>query len=371
MSTPSTHVSSNSVLCQVGESGARPVRVLVVDPSPAAGRLVRACDPGLVPMHVTRLGSLSAAKAHLTDKPVDLVVIEPRLPDGSGLALQQMLQRRYRHIDSIIIACDPSLEDAMRAIRSGASDFLVKPLDPAMLTDRLKAVLDRRQRRREQTERVRRLRSACRKLERTRREVTQQVDTLCEDLVGAYQELADEMQHAVARREYETIIQDELDLEPLLRKTLTYLVDKTGPANAAIFLPAVAEDEFSLGGYVNYDCANGSADMLLQHLGDVLAPRVVEQDQPVHLRDEAELAQWIGDDAAYLADCEVVAFGCRHEGEPLAAVVLFRDRHEAFDPGFVQTCNVVGAMLGERLVKLIRIHHRATADSPFHAEDED
>ncbi|MFW6059840.1 MAG: response regulator [Phycisphaeraceae bacterium] len=351
-------------------SAARPVRVLVVDPSPAAGRLIKACDPGTMPMHVTRLGSLSAAQAHVAEKPVDVVVIEPNLPDGSGLTLQAMLQRRYRDIDSIIISSQPTLDDAVQAMRGGAADFLIKPLDPTLLTERLRTIIDQRQRRREQTERVRSLRRTCRRLERTRREVTQQVDMLCEDLVGAYQELADQMQHAMSRREFETVIRDELDLEPLLRKTLTFLVDKTGPTNAAVFLPAVAADEFSLGGYVNYDCAAGSADMLLEHLGDVVAPRIADRDEPVHLRDDAALAQWIGDDAAYLADCELLAFGCREEGEPLAAIVLFRDRSEPFDEPTVQTCRVIADLLGERLVKLIRIHHRATVDNPFHSDDE-
>ena len=367
---------SNPSSCASGEISARhgetrPARVLVVDPSPAAGRLLRACDPGTTPLHITRVPTLAEAHKHVAHKPIDVAVIEPALPDGSGLTLHRQLNRRYRRIDTLIVASDPTFDQAVQALRAGAADFLTKPLDPAVLSDRLRRLLDARQQQKEQTERVRRLRRACRKLEEAREEVTQQVDTLCEDLVGAYQELADQMQDAVSRREFETVIRDELDLEPLLRKTLTYLVDQAGPTNAAVFLPAIADDEFSLGGYVDYDCATGSADMLLQHLADVLAPRVADRDAPLRLNDDASLEQWIGDDAAYLADCDVIAFGCQHEGEALAAIVLFRDRNEPFSESMVQTCRMVGQVLGERLVKLIRVHHRMTADHPNPSDDLD
>jgi len=347
----------------------RALRVLVVDPSPAAGRLIAACDPGAAPLRTTRVGSLAEARAHLASKPVDLVVLEPALPDGSGLALRDELNRRFRRIDTLVISGEPSMESAVQALRAGAVDYLVKPLDPVQVADRLRRVIWQRAERRGQAERVRRLRRACRKLDQARIEVTEQVDVLCEDLVGAYQQLADQMNHAVCEREYASAVGDELDLEPLLRKTLTFLVDKAGATNAAVFLPALSDEEFSVGGYVNYDCDTGAADMLLQHLADVLAPRIAEHGEAVRLSDEDALAEWIGDDAAYLAECDVIAFGCRQEGEPLAAVVLFRDAEEPFDEAVMDTCNAVARAMGERLVKLIRIHHRMTSENPFYSED--
>ena len=352
-----------------GSNGARALRVLVVDPSPAAGRLIAACDPGTVPIRTAQVTTLAAARAHLAHKPVDLVVLEPELPDGSGLALRDELNRRFRRIDTLVISGNPSMELAVQALRAGAVDYLTKPLDPVQVSDRLQQIIAQRGERREQSERVRRLRRACRKLDEARLEVTEQVDTLCEDLVGAYRELADQMNHAVCQREFAGAIGDELDLEPLLRKTLTFLVEKAGATNAAVFLPAMSDEEFNVGGYVNYDCDTGAADMLLQHLADVMAPRVAAHRKPVHLSDEASLAAWLGDDAAYLAECDVVAFGCRQEGEPLAAVVLFRDAAEPFDDELLATCEAVSRTLGERLVKLIRVHHRMSAD-PFYSEGE-
>src|SRR5690606_39228493 len=156
------------------------------------------------------------------------------------------------------------------------------------------------------------------------REVSEQVDILCHDLVTAYQDLAVQMQQVVHTSEYAMVIRDELDLEKLLRRTLEYIIEKAGASNAAIFLPS-SMDEYSLGGYVNYDCTPESADMLLQHLGDVFAPKVARQNELVHITDNIALCGWLGDDAMWLEDRHVLAFGCRQDDEALAVIAVFRD----------------------------------------------
>ena len=93
-------------------------------------------------------------------------------------------------------------------------------------------------------------------------DVTSQVDSLCNDLVHAYQELTDQISHVTAVTEFAAVIRQELDVEELLRTTLEYLLRKLGPTNAAIFLPA-AGDEFTLGAYINYDCTKEAGNFLL------------------------------------------------------------------------------------------------------------
>ena len=365
----SSHFYATSLSQKQSERAARPLRVLVVDPSPGSVQLAKACVPTEVALRIARVGTLKAGRRYITTKPVDVAIIESDLPDGSGLALSKLVNRRYRRIDSIFISAKPTLEAAMKAVRHGAADFLTKPIDSQRLAGCLRSLVDDRLRQRDRNRRIRRLRRACRQLDQSRREVTHQVDVLCEDLIGAYQELADQMQHSVSRREFEAAIRDELDLDPLLRKTLTFLLDKTGPANAAIFLPAIAMDEFSLRGYVNYDRAGEAAELLMQQLTDVLAPQVACREEPMHLTDDEQIARHLGG-MTYLLGCEILAFGVQAEGEPLAAVVLFRDRSEPFDASMIQACTAISAPFGERLVKLIRIHYRATmTDDQLHYDE--
>ena len=183
----------------------------------------------------------------------------------------------------------PDFSLAQEAMQIGAADIIIKPAkaDTAWLestAQRVTAVLDRQWTERVRSTRIRKLKRLCRKLNDARLEVTEQVDVLCNDLVTAYQELAVQVQNVTQTAGYREAIGEELDLEAVLRKTLEYIVQQAGPCNAAVFLPSSA-DEFSLGGYVNYDCTKESADMLLEHLADVLAPAGCEQGRRAHARD--------------------------------------------------------------------------------------
>ena len=354
----------------------RAVRVLLVDTDPGLSDLLKQSAPAGEPVQFTYARSLTEARAHLTEKSVDLAVINPVLPDGNGLDLADELNKSRRITSTILIGDEPNVESAMKAIRVGASDYLVKPLDPKDADERVRKVLTRQRKSRNQAQRVRRLRRLCKKLNQARVDVSKQVDVLCNDLVTAYQELAGQMQQVVQASEFGAVIRDELDLEHLLRKTLEHLVEKAGATNAAVFLPS-SMDEYTLGGYVNYDCTPDSSDMLLQHLADVVAPKVAGRDDLVHITDNQSLAHMLGGDAVYLVDSHMLAFACRSENESLAVVALFRDGSDPFDQSVLDTAEAVGPLLGEALARVIRIHHRGLDDDAYEdgyfgtPEDED
>ena len=210
---------------------------------------------------------------------------------------------------------------------------------------------------RRRVRRVKRLRRVCRKLNQAHEEVSQQVDILCNDLVTAYQELAAQINQVSETGGFTDLLRQELDLEQVLRKTLEHTLEKAGPTNAAIFLPATA-DEYAVGGYVNYDCSRESADLLLQHLASVVAPSIAEHSRAVSISDDQTLADWFGDDWNYLAGSHLLAISCRHDDEALAVLVLFRDETEPFDDKLAEHLSAIGPLLGGYLAKVIRVHHR-------------
>ncbi len=335
---------------------AKPFIVLLVDDEPQVSRLLGECITG-DHMLLLQARSLDEARKHLAAHRVDLVLIEPNLARGEAMTLTEELAHNRRSPQTIVITGQPSLERAMDAIRVGAAAFMVKPLDMTLLNQRVREAMARRKAQDRHLDRLRRLRSMCQELRAARQEVTQQVDILCNDLVTAYQELATQMQSVVQTSEFAATIKQELDLEQMVRKVLEYLLDKAGPTNAALFLPTGNMD-YALGGYVNYDCSAGSSDLVLQHLADILAPRIAKQDAPIHLTDNQALTQWLGDDAAYLADCHVLGFACCHAGEPLAIIVLFRDAAQPFDAPLIETVTGIAPTLAEYLARIIRVHHR-------------
>jgi len=348
-------------------SSARDFRVLVVDAQPDAGRRIADMldNDQLI---IAQAATLAEARQRIGNDRVDLALIDPDLPDGSGLDLARDLARPGQCTQTILLTDHADLEQAVAAMRLGVSDLVAKPLNAGELAERVKMAIHRQASTLDERRKLRKLQKLCKRLDAARKEVSEQVDILCNDLVTAYQELAMQMQQAVQTSEYAGIVRDELDLECLLRRTLEFIAQKAGPTNAALFLPATA-DEYTLGGYVNYDCSSDSADILLQHLADVIAPRIAERDAPVHLTDNGTISDWLEGDGAYLADSHIVGFAARSDDEVLAVIVLFRDHSQPFDTDLVETLNSIAPMLGEYLARIIRVHHRHLPEGFEEEED--
>jgi FixJ family two-component response regulator len=290
-----------------------------------------------------------------------MVVIDENLPDGSGIELARRLCSEKSSLQVVVLSDKPSVGCTIEAIRTGIVDILVKPLDIKEVRERLRLAIARQHEVSRNRQRAKRLRRVCKKLNRARQDVARQVDVLCNDLVSAYHELASQMQVMVQTSEFNARIQHELDLEAVLRRTLEFVLEKAGPTNAAIYLPSTG-DEYSLGGYVNYDCTVQGAELLLQHLGDVAAPKVVARGGLVHITDNKAMKDWLGDQSDYLVDQHLLAFPTIHKDETLAVLVLFRDKTRPFSATLVDACNIIAPLLAQYLAKLIRIHHRHLPD---------
>jgi DNA-binding NtrC family response regulator len=81
-------------------------------------------------------GSLAEARAKLAAGPVDVLLMDLTLPDGDGLAWSREEQGAAGS-EVIVITGTSSVESAVSALRSGALDYLTKPIDRARLSTAL------------------------------------------------------------------------------------------------------------------------------------------------------------------------------------------------------------------------------------------
>jgi two-component system, NtrC family, response regulator AtoC len=79
--------------------------------------------------------SLASARRRLAESVPELVLLDLSLPDGSGLDLMDELDGARP--DVIVLTGHASVDSAVRAIRAGARDYLLKPID----AERLRAIL--------------------------------------------------------------------------------------------------------------------------------------------------------------------------------------------------------------------------------------
>ncbi|MDX1578916.1 MAG: sigma-54 dependent transcriptional regulator, partial [Gemmatimonadota bacterium] len=82
----------------------------------------------------------------LERQPVDLLLLDLRMPGIGGLKVIEIVRRRGSRVPILMISGYGTVETAVESLRLGADDFLTKPVDPGELVERVKELLDRRPR---------------------------------------------------------------------------------------------------------------------------------------------------------------------------------------------------------------------------------
>ncbi|NBB48719.1 response regulator [Rhizobium sp. CRIBSB] len=115
------------------------MRVLLVEDDEILGDAVKT--------HVHRQGhavdwalSRDEAEASLATATYDLVLLDLRLPDGSGLDILNALRARRDEMPVIIMTAHDQVSDRIAGLNAGADDYLVKPVDLGELQARIHAV---------------------------------------------------------------------------------------------------------------------------------------------------------------------------------------------------------------------------------------
>jgi len=89
-------------------------------------------------------GDLKTAIEKLDTFPPDLILLDMRLPDGTGLDfLNELRAKQSTSIAVIVMSAYGELEDAVSAMKLGASDYLKKPVDLDELLLNVEKVLDK------------------------------------------------------------------------------------------------------------------------------------------------------------------------------------------------------------------------------------
>ncbi|GAB5388458.1 MAG: sigma-54 dependent transcriptional regulator [Alphaproteobacteria bacterium] len=118
-------------------------RILLVEDAPALARVYAA--------YIERAGheclqaeTLAEARSLLAQMPVDCVLLDLQLPDGSGMDLLAELTPDQPRLPVIMVTAHGSINNAVDAMRHGAWDFIVKPFTADKLAKTLDNVMARR-----------------------------------------------------------------------------------------------------------------------------------------------------------------------------------------------------------------------------------
>ena len=71
----------------------------------------------------------------------DLMFLDLNMPGMSGIDLLVEVHRRYPHMPVLILTAHAALESAIQAVRLGARDYLIKPVEPVLILARVAEIL--------------------------------------------------------------------------------------------------------------------------------------------------------------------------------------------------------------------------------------
>jgi len=117
------------------------VRILIVeDDDIVADAIARGLSADY---SVLRVASAEAARAALETEQFALAVVDVGLPGADGLSLVRRLRSAGLAMPTLMLTARCTLADKVKALDTGADDFLSKPFEPAELAARCRALMRR------------------------------------------------------------------------------------------------------------------------------------------------------------------------------------------------------------------------------------
>jgi DNA-binding response OmpR family regulator len=88
----------------------------------------------------------------LSQQSFDLVYLDVRMPDMNGLETLKSIHAQLPDMPVVLFTAQPDVSSAVEALRLGAEDYLVKPIQPQILIDRTQSILAWQERKRRKRE---------------------------------------------------------------------------------------------------------------------------------------------------------------------------------------------------------------------------
>jgi two-component system, NtrC family, response regulator AtoC len=115
------------------------MHILVIDDEPAV-RMILCAAVKKAGYSVDAAQNVTEAAARLIRGDVDVALCDIHMPDGNGLDLVRSIRESGVDTQFIMVTAFASVETAVQALKAGASDYIIKPINNEELTHRLSQI---------------------------------------------------------------------------------------------------------------------------------------------------------------------------------------------------------------------------------------
>jgi two-component system chemotaxis response regulator CheY len=121
------------------------LRVLVVDDVATMRRIMRGLLKDMGCPHIEEAEDGAAALQCLRSQRIDFVISDTHMPTMDGFELLAQIKRdpALAHLPVLMVTAEASKDDILRAARTGAAGYIVKPFTRATLEEKMTRIVQK------------------------------------------------------------------------------------------------------------------------------------------------------------------------------------------------------------------------------------
>jgi putative nucleotidyltransferase with HDIG domain len=178
----------------------QPTQIIVIDDEPWIADVV-AQQLELHGFQTDILTDSSLAMDRLAAVPYDLVVLDIGMPPPTGMELLERIGQRHPHLPVLMLTAFGDTQMAVQAMQEGASDYIIKPHEPAQLVMRVERAIERGLLMRERAQAYQLLEHRVHQQTQQLQEQSKQLTTMIEHVLLTYQATLTALEAALDARD--------------------------------------------------------------------------------------------------------------------------------------------------------------------------
>jgi len=129
----------------LGSKFGKQLNILVVDDHSLTRTMVKAILRGIGFDNIIQAENGNEAVEIVMSQPVDLVICDWNMPEGSGIDVLRTLRGdpRYKKLPFLMLTAEAYRENVTAAVQAGVTEYVVKPFTSDVLIEKLETILRR------------------------------------------------------------------------------------------------------------------------------------------------------------------------------------------------------------------------------------